>query len=84
VDRYAFLIVCPVILVLQLMVIVIYYQYSGLMQRSRNIFFGIAVFDLLINVHFLVTSGTPSPMQSTTRWRTQGRRCRRPSLFSVW
>lgn len=84
IDRYAFMVLCPFILVLQLMIIAIYYRYSNLMQRPRNIFFGIVVFELLINLHFLATSSTLLSIKSTTLYRTLMKPCQDLFRYSAW
>lgn len=44
VDRYLFLILCPIVFILQILILCIYKKYSQLMQKPKNVFFGIVVF----------------------------------------
>ena len=84
VDRYLFLVLCPMVFSLQILILCIYKKYSQLMQKPKNVFFGIVVFELLINLHFFTTASNHHPTQSTTPSRTQAKKCPAPSHTSAW
>jgi hypothetical protein len=84
VDRYLFLVLCPIVFTLQILILCIYRKYSQLMQKPKNVFFGIVVFELLINLHFFTTASNRPLTQSTTALKTRARRCPAPSPTSAW
>ena len=70
VDRYMFLCVCPLILIAQLLLLKVYYDNAILRQRQGTIFMAIVIFEVLTNVHLLMTASTHLPTQFTTRCTT--------------
>lgn len=67
IDRWAFLTVCPVLLVFQVLFLVTYKQNPQLLVKPGNIFCGIVVIELALNVHLLANAGIYQNIKSTGR-----------------
>lgn len=68
IDRFAFLVACPVLLVFQVLFLVTYRRSSQLLAKPGNIFCGLVVIELALNVHLLANASTPVDIKSTAHF----------------
>ena len=57
-DRYAFLIISPILIIGGLVLLKFYYDNPKVIGRTGKIITVIIIFEMFLNLHFLITAGT--------------------------
>ena len=59
-DRYFFLVLCPLILIFQLMILYTYLTNTRLLAKPGNIFFGVVIIETCLNLLLFIFASTYS------------------------
>lgn len=64
IDRYLYLILCPILIVLECVTFAIFAQHKQLRERPGDIIMGILLTSIILNVHFLATASNACVIRS--------------------
>jgi len=65
VDRYSFLILSPILIIIEMATLKFYYDNPKIIGKIGVVFCIILAFEILLNFHFLVSAGTNQAIQFT-------------------
>lgn len=53
IDKICFLVICPLILITQIVVLITFKKYPQLRAKPGNIFLGLVIIEMMLNIHLL-------------------------------